>query len=251
MSTSLTSGSKIDQPPGRRFMTTRWSLVVQARGTLQSAEAQRALSELCETYWLPLYAFVRRRIHDVDKAQDLTQAFFARLLEKQYLADVRPERGRFRSFLLTAVKNFLSNERDRERAQKRGGHLTIQSLDWQLGEQHIRREPVEHMTAERVFEREWALALLDRVLERLKAEHASPEKQLRFQVLSRFLSVDRSQINYADAAVTLNMTEDAARVATHRLRRRYRSLLRDEVAHTTSDPGEIDDEIQALFAALA
>ena len=233
----------------RRFATTRWSLVLQARGAT-SPVSKMALSELCAAYWLPLYTFVRRHSRDGHEAQDLTQGFFAQLLSKNYLNDAQPNHGRFRSFLLAAVKHFLANERDKVQTLKRGGGIVLHSLDWQRGEDRFQLEPVDNVTPERLFEREWALALLDRVLERLTTEQQAAGKQAQFEVLSDFLTHDRTAVNYAAAAERLQTSEDAARVAAHRLRKRYRQLLRDEIAQTTQSPEEISDELRCLFAAL-
>ena len=224
---------------------------MQAQGGANSDDARMALSELCEAYWLPLYAFIRRQTRDVHEAQDVTQAFFALLLSKHYLNDVHQDRGRFRAFLLASAKHFLANERDRARTLKRGGNITIHSFDWQRGEERLQHEPADNMIAERLFEREWALALLDRVLERLQTEQIAAGKQAGFAVLSEFLSMDRSLAKYSEAAEKLNISEEAARVAAHRLRTRYRRLLRDEIAQTTATAEEIDDELRCLFAVLA
>lgn len=241
--------------PSRRFHTTRWSLVLQARdkATPQAAEA---LADLCRAYWYPLYAFVRKRSRDGHEAQDLTQGFFARLLEKDFLDEVAPERGRFRAFLLAAIKHFISNEWDKQRAIKRGGgrrelSLDAAGFDWDSGESRFLTDPAHELTPERLFERQWVLALLERVLKRLRDEHQIAGKLTHFEVLQPFLSLDRNTANYADAAARLNTTEGAARVAAHRLRKRYRTLLRDEIANTVATPDEIDDEIRHLFEALA
>jgi RNA polymerase sigma-70 factor (ECF subfamily) len=197
-----------------------------------------------------LYAFIRRQTKSVDEAQDLTQGFFERFLSKDFLGDVQPERGRFRSFMLAAARHYLSNERDRQRTIKRGGGITIQSLDWQQGEQRFLQEPADEMTAERLFERQWAVTLLSRVLDQLRSEQTTSAKQQCFEVLSQFLSADSKSIDHAAAAERLGMSEGAVRVATHRLRKRYRQLLRDEIAQTTASPDDVDDEIRHLFAAL-
>ena len=241
--------------PSPRFATTRWSLVLQAKDKA-APQAAGALADLCRAYWYPLYVFVRKRSRDGHEAQDLTQSFFARLLEKDFLDDVTPERGRFRAFLLAAIKHFVANEWDRERAEKRGGdrrHLSLDAsaFDWESGESRFLTEPSHDLTAERLFERQWALALLDRVLGRLRDEHAAAGKLAQFEVLQPFLSLDRETANYAEASRELNTTEAAARVAAHRLRKRYRSLLRDEIAQTVASPEDVDDEIRHLFEALA
>jgi RNA polymerase sigma-70 factor (ECF subfamily) len=241
--------------PSARFATTRWSLVLQVRDK-QSSHAATALADLCRAYWYPLYAFVRKRSRDSHEAQDLTQSFFARLLEKDFLDDVAPERGRFRSFLLAAIKNFVANEWDRARAEKRGGkhrHISFELsvLDWNSGESRFLTEPAHQLTAERLFERQWALALLDRVLNRLRDDRIAEGGQEQFEVLRPFLSMDRDSANYADAAVQLNLSEAATRVAAHRLRKRYRSLLREEIANTVLNEVDIEDEIRHLFEVLS
>jgi RNA polymerase sigma-70 factor (ECF subfamily) len=235
-----------------RFASTHWSVVVAARRR-SSPESREALATLCRAYWYPLYAFVRRQGYSAADAQDLTQGFFARLLQKQFLAAVEREKGKFRSFLLAAMKHFLANERDRARAQKRGGGaiVSLETLDFETAESRYRREPAHNVTAERIFERRWALTLLDRVLDRLVAEYAVAGKALLFEQLKDCLTAPDSARSYAELAATLAMTEGAVKVAVHRLRRRYRELLRDEIAQTVADPREVDDEIRQLFAALA
>jgi RNA polymerase sigma factor (sigma-70 family) len=231
------------------FQSTRWTLVLAA-GHKSSPDSQEALAALCETYWYPLYAYVRRHGAEVHRAQDLTQDFFARLLEKNLLAVAQPERGRFRTFLLSTLKNFLCNEYDKVRAKKRGGDRLVLSLDFEAGESRYQREPAHSLTAERLFERQWALAVLDRVLAQLRAEFAGAGKEPLFDALKAFLTAGRGEASYAAAAEALGMTEGAVRVAAHRLRRRYRELLRAEVAQTVAEPDEIDDEIRRLFETL-
>jgi RNA polymerase sigma factor (sigma-70 family) len=241
--------------PSPRFVTTRWSLVLQARDK-GDPNGVAALADLCRAYWFPLYAFIRKRSRDGHEAQDLTQSFFARLLEKDFLDDVLPERGRFRAFLLAAVRHFVANEWDKQRAEKRGGGRWQQSLDaaafdWESGESRYLIEPSHDLTPERLFERQWAFALLERVLSRLRDEHVNPGKRDQFEALQPFLSTDRDSANYTDAASHLNITVEAARVAAHRLRKRYRQLLRDEIAQTVASPEQVDDELRHLFAVLA
>ena len=238
-----------------RFATTRWSLVLQAKDR-PSPDASEALADLCRAYWYPLYAMIRRRSRDGHEAQDLTQEFFTRLLEKDFLDDVDPARGRFRAFLLAAVKHFLSNEWDKGQAAKRGGGQRIQSLDvqtfdWDSGESRFLTEPSHELTPERLFERQWAIALLDRVLKRLRDEYLSLEKLTEFETLTPFLSRDRDGANFADAAQRLDSSESSVRVAAHRLRKRYRELLREEIAHTVSTPEEVEDELRYLFVVLS
>lgn len=231
------------------FATTQWSLVLRA-GQRADAAAARALELLCERYWLPIYAYVRRQTPDAADAQDLTQEFFARLIEKNVVAAAEPERGRFRAFLLGSVKHFLSNARDRARAQKRGGDRRRLSLDFAEGESRLAREPAGHLTPERLFERRWALELLEVVVERLRAEHAAAGKLRQFELLSGALAGDRERLSYAEIAAALGQSEEAARQAASRLRRRYRELLRAEVAATVVGPEEVDDELRRLLTVL-
>src|SRR5262245_24410978 len=209
------------------FHTTHWSLIVAAAE--QGGEtAQIALTDLCQTYWYPLYAFLRRRGHSADDAADLTQGFFAALLEKGYLADADPQRGRFRSFLLTAIGRFASKEADRAAAKKRGGDRAILSLDFLDGERRYQQEPADQETPERVFGRRWAVTLLDRTLGRLRADHEAAGKLEQYDALKGFLTADASQTSLRQVAESLNMTEGAVKVAAHRLKQKYRDLLRTE-----------------------
>jgi RNA polymerase sigma-70 factor (ECF subfamily) len=230
------------------FDSTRWSIVLAAARD-PSERARAALSDLCETYWYPVYAYVRRRGHAPDEAEDLTQAFFAKLLEKRYVRDADPERGRFRSFLLAAVKHFLSNERDRVEALKRGGGRPLVSLDLETAEGRYRVEPSHDVTPERVYERRWALTLLDRTLARLRAEYERAGQAPRFERLKGYLTGEASG-GYAEAMAALGLSEGAVKVAVHRLRRRYRELLRAEIAETVEDASAVEGELRALFAAL-
>lgn len=215
--------------PAVEFATTRWSLVVRAAGE-RDLDADAALALLCERYWFPLYGFARRRVGDVHEAQDATQGFFTRLMEKQALAHASPERGRFRSFLLAAMKHFLANEWDRAHAGKRGGgHRTI-SLDLDSAESRLSREPAHELTPERIYERRWAMTLLERVASQLSAEFAAAGKGRNYELLRGALSGDREKVSYADAAAELGISEEAARQAASRLRKRYRELLREDVA---------------------
>jgi len=233
-----------------RFATTRWSLVLAA-GERNSPQSADALAALCEAYWYPLYAFVRRRGHDADGARDLTQAFFTRLLEKNDLAAAQPERGKFRSYLLTSLKHFLANEWDRERAQKRGGGRSGLSIDFGTAEERYSREPSHDLTAEKIFERRWALVLLEKVLARLNGESAKAGKQGSFDRLKVFLTGEKSPVTYDQLASEMGMSEGALKVAVHRLRRRYRELLREEIGQTLAGPEEIDQEIRDLFTAIS
>jgi RNA polymerase sigma-70 factor (ECF subfamily) len=213
----------------------------------ESPQAARALEELCRTYWYPLYAYVRRRGYDAHEAEDLTQEFFARLLAKNYLADVHREKGKFRSFLLASLKHFLANEWDRALAKKRGGGHTIISLD---AETRYRQEPKDELSADKLLDRQWAIALLDQVLARLGTEYTDAGKSEVFEQLKDSLTGARDSIPYAAIAAKLGTTEGAVKVAVHRLRQRYRKLLREEIAHTVASPAEIDEEIRHLFAAF-
>lgn len=235
------------EPSG--FATTQWSIVLRAAQPEDSA-ARAALEMLCRRYWFPLYAFARRRAVTIHEAQDLTQEFFARLLEKNSLAAASPERGRFRSFLLTSLKNFLSNEWDRANTQKRGGGREQLSLDWESGESRLSLEPAHSDTPEREFERQWALTLLDNVVRRLQDEFASAGKSHQFELLKETLTGGRAVVDYSAVATELSMSEDAARQAAHRLRKRYRDLLREEVAATVENGSDVEDEIGRLLAAL-
>ena len=229
------------------FASTRWSLIVAAKGR-DEPEARRALAELCQLYWFPLYGYVRHRGHAHEAAQDLTQEFFARLLEKGGLGQPDPAKGRFRSYLLTACQNFLANQRDRDSAQKRGGGEPILSLDFQTAEGRYVREPVDARTPEQEFERCWALALLDRALAGLRADYAASGKEPLFDRLKGALTGEAE--SYADMAADLTLSEGAVKVAAHRLRQRYRDRLRAVIGETVESPDEIDDEIRAMFAAL-
>lgn len=231
------------------FATTHWSLVLAA-GQRAQPDADRALATLCQSYWFPLYAYVRRRTVDVHEAQDLVQGFFTRLLEKDLLAVVQPQRGRFRAFLLTALKHYQQNEWAKGRAQKRQAGRAALALDFASGETRYCREPSHDLTAERLYERQWALTLLDRVLGLLRAEYQAARKENQFDRLKAFLGADRSEASYAAVAGDLGLTEGAAKVAAHRLRKRYRELLRAELAQAVADPAEVDDEIRHLFTAL-
>lgn len=238
-------------PDARRpFATTRWSVVLAA-GKDRSPEGKRALVALCETYWHPLYAFVRRRGHPAEEAQDLTQAFFARLLEKESVAEADPARGKFRSFLLGSLNHFLANQWRRDHAQKRGGSQAILSLDFQRGEESLSLEPAHDLTPEKLFERQWAMTLLTTALARLREEYTAAGKQALLERLHPYLGGDGDAAPYAEIARQLGMSEGAVKVAVHRLRRRCRDLLREEIAQTVSGPEEVDQELRDLFDAVS
>ncbi len=234
----------------RHFATTHWSVVAAAGGRRDDAAAHQALSQLCETYWYPLYVYARRRVTDVADAQDLTQAFFAELLEKNAVSAATPERGRFRAFLLTAFQHFLSKQREKSRALKRGGGRTPLSLDFATADSAIGIEPATHLTPEQIFDQHWALAVLRQTLTRLESELAQAGKQNQFDELRGFIIGDHGETTYAQAAAKLNMTEAAAKKAASRLRQRYRDLLRAEIAQTVADPADVDDEIRNLFTVF-
>ncbi|HZU35482.1 MAG TPA: sigma factor [Gemmataceae bacterium] len=240
-----------DQAPanGRHFASTHWS-VVAAAAQRWSPEARQALETLCQTYWYPLYTYARRRLANADDARDLTQSFFVRLLEKDYLQAADPKRGRFRSFLLTAFMHFLAKERDHAQAQKRGGGRQTISFDFQAGERRYTLEPVDRATPEALFERRWALTILEQAMARLRQEFVSAGKAALFDALKGALAGDGTIGPYGDVANQLGMSEQAIKVAVHRLRRRYRELLRAEIAQTVDRPEEVDEELHALFAAV-
>ena len=244
----LFSSSGVSDAAG--FAATRWTLVLAAARGNVTPRAAEAMAELCRLYWYPLYAYVRRRGYDTHEAEDLTQEFFLRLLAKNYLIGVDRQKGKFRAFLLTAVRHFLANEWDRTQTQKRGGGRTLLSIDTADAENRYRLEPSHDLTPEKLFERRWALTVLDHVLARLQAELTAEGKQPLFDRLRTFLTGGRDQGGYAAAAAQLEMTEAAVKTVVHRLRRRYRQLLRDEIAQTVATPEEIDDEIQYLLACL-
>lgn len=231
------------------FPVTRWS-VVQSAGHDTSPQAAEALEQLCEAYWFPLYAYVRHQDYSPHDAQDLTQGFFAAFLKRDDLSDLAPDKGRFRAFMLACLKHFISNERDRARALKRGGGKPPVSWDELQAEERYQGEPSRNLSPDRLFEKQWALALLERVLSRLASEQNAAGKAAHFDCLKCYLTADKRQIPYAEAAESMNMTEGAVKVAVHRMRRRYRELLRDEVAQTVASPDMVDDELHALFAAL-
>jgi RNA polymerase sigma-70 factor (ECF subfamily) len=233
-----------------RFATTHWSVVLAA-GRSSSPQHGPALSTLCQTYWFPLYAYLRRHGYDAHEAADYTQAFFARMLDKNYLKKVEPKPGKFRSFLLAALKNFVANERDRATAQKRGGGRTVLSLDFENAENQYALEPADNLSPEKLFEKSWALTVLERTMDSLEAELAGKGKQRLFEHLRVYLAAETSSIPYSEVAGKLGMTEGSVRVAVHRLRKRCRELLRDEIAQTVATEGQIDDEIRGLFAALS
>jgi RNA polymerase sigma-70 factor (ECF subfamily) len=233
----------------RQFATTRWSLVLATRQG-STPEAHEALSSLCQLYWYPLYAFIRRQGHGPDDAHDLAQGFFTALLEKNQFAIADPQRGRFRSWLLASLQHYLSNARDRERTLKRGGGQPPLSLDVPMAERQYHQEPAHELTPERLFERHWALGLLERVLATLHAECARNGKGPLFDKLKGTLAGEANEASYQQLAAELGSSPGAVKVAAHRLRRRYRELLREEIAHTVDRPEDVDDELRTLLASL-
>ena len=225
--------------------------MVLSAGRKSSPHSDRALGELCQTYWYPLYAFVRRQGRTKEDAEDLVQAFFARFLEKNYLEGLAAERGKFRAFLLASLKHFLANEWDRSQRQKRGGGAEHLSLNWQDADKRFHLDPPAPANPEASFDREWALALLERVVDRLRDESVAEDKAALFEQAKGFLMVGETAVAYAQAADELGMDEGAVRVAVHRLRKRYRALLRDEIAQTLDDPARVAEELRSLQAALA
>jgi DNA-directed RNA polymerase specialized sigma24 family protein len=232
------------------FATTHWSMVLAA-GRGDTTQSAAALEKLCSTYWYPLYAYVRQQGYDLADAQDLTQGFFAHILSHGFLQRANPARGKFRSFMLASLKYFLADEWAKLRAQKRGGGQIPVFLDAQTAEARYQLEPVDAMDAERLFERRWATALLDRVLERLEQESLKAAKKPGFDQLRAFLLGEKAPVTYAEIAAASQMTEGAVKMAAHRLRQRYRELFYEEVAHTVEQPSEIPDEVRHLFAALS
>lgn len=222
-----------------------------AAGRRSTPEAVHALEELCQTYWFPLYAYIRRRGHGREDAEDLTQAFFARLLEKNFLANLDSEKGKFRAFLLASLKHFLANEWDKSRAQKRGGGEKNLSLDWRTADTAFQVVATNGPSPDLAFDREWAVALLGKVIERLQHECDVEGKTKQFEQLKIFLTAGKGAVSHAEAARKLGMDETAVRVAVHRLRKRYRALLREEIANTLSSSAMVDEEMRALFGAFA
>lgn len=239
----------ISSAPGDIFATTHWTVVLAA-GQRHTPQSDHALEQLCRTYWFPLYAYVRRRGYEKADAEDLVQAFFARFLAKNYLAGLSEERGRFRAFLLAALKNFLINEWKHAQRQKRGGGEQLLSLDWETADTKFQVAATNEPSPDRAFDREWALALLGKVIECLQAECEVEGKGRLFEQLKAFLTAGKGEAAHAEVARVLGMEEGAVRVAVHRLRKRYRVLLRAEIAQTLSDAAFIDEEMRALFGAF-
>ncbi|WAC18273.1 sigma-70 family RNA polymerase sigma factor [Luteolibacter sp. SL250] len=232
-----------------RFATTRWTLVMNA-GLHGSAEAETALAALCETYWFPIYSFIRRHGRSKEDAEDLTQAFFAALLDRRAFGQLDQEQGKFRGFLLATVKNFLSNARDRERALKRGGGIAHLSLDWESADSRFAIACGDGRTPDEEFDREWALTLLARVLSLLEDEFSHSGRAEEFGVLKGHLTGKEAGMPYEDAARLLDMEAGAVRVRVHRLRKRYRELLKQEISSTLVHPAMVEEELSALMGAF-
>lgn len=256
VSTTTTSSSSANLPSGGEpvrhpaFVTTHWSVVLTA-GHSDTPRAQEALARLCQTYWYPLYAFARRRGHSPPDAQDLTQEFFAQFLKHNWVAGADRQRGRFRSFLLMAMKRFLANEWDKVKTLKRGGQVRLVPLQFDTAETRYSQEPADTSTPEQVFEKQWALTLLESVLNQLRTEDAGQGKAVLFDTLKPCLIGSRESQPYAALAGGMGMTEGAVKVAVSRLRERYRERLKAEIAHTVASPAEVDEELHHLFRVLA
>ena len=248
----MIGGGKRTSSWGERagFAVTRWTVVLAAADEQSGTRRRRALEELAQSYWFPLYAYIRRQGHNAPEAEDLTQEFFARLLEKKSLTAVDRDKGKFRSFLLASVKNFLANEWDKSQSLKRGGGQPLVALDAMDAETRYRLEPADDLTPERHYERRWALAVLDQVAARLRQEYLDRENGPLFEVLKDCLGAGGAAQDRAELARRLGMSEGAARVAIHRLRKRYRELLRDEISQTVATPELVDEEIRYLLDCL-
>lgn len=236
--------------PADLFEATRWSVVLAAGDSGRGSDSHRALSELCQTYWFPVYAYLRRKGYREQEAEDLAQGFFARLLEKKSYATVDPARGRFRAFLITALKNYLHNARDKEQAQKRGGGVQPIALDAGTGEDRLALVDTRAVQPELLFDREWAQSVVQTTLERLRREYDADGRSVLFEHLQNGLAGRGEPLSQAALAGQLGMSEGAVKSALQRLRKRYRWLLREEISQTTSTPGDVDDEIRYLLDCL-
>jgi RNA polymerase sigma factor (sigma-70 family) len=237
-----------DESSNQHFVTTHWSVVLAA-GQADGAAALPALEELCRTYWFPLYAYVRRRGLQREEAQDLTQEFFLRLIEKRSLRLANSERGKFRSYLLTSLKHFLINEWEKARAVKRGGVQSFQPVAWEDAESRYLAEPSRDLTPDQLFDKRWAVRIVERAQHRLRDEYGAANKLALFEQLQGHVWGDGAT-GYADSAARLNTTEGALRIAAHRMKERFRDLLREEVAHTAASADEVDAELRYLVSVL-
>jgi RNA polymerase sigma-70 factor (ECF subfamily) len=241
--------AQVSSKQGSPFLTTHWSVVLAAAGQ-PSATADEALERLCRAYWYPLYAHVRRRGHGPDEAQDLTQAFFARLLEKSFLRAADRNKGRFRSFLLAALDHFLTNEWRRGQARKRGGGKVLFSIDDAANEHRYVHEPHHDETPERLFERRWAFTVLERAMQRLESEYTACGKAEHFEALKSLIGGDRADLPHSVIAARLRLTTKALNLALFRMRRRYGELIRAEIAETVAQPGDVDAELRHLMQCI-
>lgn len=249
---TATSGGSVARSPAPRagFVATRWTVVLTA-GRSQTTHGRDALAQLCQMYWYPLYAHVRRKGYSPPDAEDLTQAFFARVLTERFVASANREKGRFRSFLLTRLNHFLADEWDRLKAQKRGGGARLLSMEIAAAETQFQLEPVDSRSPDKLYERRWAVTLLEQVFERLRQEYEQAGKAILFDAVKSCLAQARAAVPYAEVGAQLGLSEGALRVAVHRLRQRYRELLRAEVADTVSSAEEVEEELRYLFHVLA
>jgi RNA polymerase sigma factor (sigma-70 family) len=231
------------------FVTTRWTIVLSA-GARSSPTSSQALEDLCRTYWYPLYAFVRRQGRSKEDAEDLVQGFFLRLLDRHYLEGLSSDKGKFRAFLLASLKHYLANEWDRAGRQKRGGNAQLLSLDWQDADSRYRIDPADQLSPDKLYDRAWAVTLLERVLARLRHESAREEKLAQFEQVKPFLTAGKGAIPYHQVALASGSSEASIRVAVHRLRRRYRELLREEITQTLARPDQVEEEMRALLGAF-
>jgi DNA-directed RNA polymerase specialized sigma24 family protein len=247
----MSSGSPTPPPASNAwFVTTHWSVVLSAQD-LHSSRSRQALESLCRTYWYPLYSYSRRAGHSPADAEDLTQGFFARLLEKDYLKVAARGKGRFRTFLLMALKRYLANEWDRQHAQKRGGFAQVVSIDQEQAESRFAAEPAHNLSPDLLFDRQWAMTLLDRTMTQLKQEYSTSGRAELFEHLRHCIVKDESALAYSEIAGRFSLTEAAVKMAVLRLRSRYREILQHEIAQTVSAPEEIEEEIRHLFSAFA
>lgn len=237
-----------EEASSNQFATTHWSVVLAA-GQADAATALSALEELCRTYWFPLYAYVRRAGYQPAEAQDLTQEFFLRVIEKQSLGQADSARGKFRSFLLTSLKNFLINEWQKARAAKRGGGQSLPPLEWQDAENLYLNEPSQELSPDRLFDKRWAVEIVERAQERLREEYRAANKLQLFEHLKGPVWKDGTT-GYAESSAHLNTTEGALRIAAHRMKHRFRALVREEIAQTAASPDEIDEELRYLVSVL-
>jgi RNA polymerase sigma-70 factor (ECF subfamily) len=244
------SNPQTREGPALGFHTTHWSVVLAA-GEEGSEQAAAALARLCQTYWFPVYAFIRKRGHSPEQAQDLTQDFFAGFLEKNYVAKAARDRGRFRVFMMSSVQNFLYNQHDRAQAQKRGGGRALLSLDYEDAEQRYQVEPVEESDPATIFEQQWAATLLETTLNRMREEFSAEGRAGLFDDLQAHLWADADSIPYSLLAQKSGLTESNLKTIAHRLKQRCRVLLREEIAHTVAKPGDVDDELRHLMRIVS